>query len=98
MIRKAYRYKFADHVDLKDARETLLLAMIAAEGLVGEGRVMLDAAWAADPGINVIVVGASTTVGRIVNAIFTALLSREFGREAFDVRGVECLPLWGATR
>lgn len=92
MIRQAYRYKFADHVDLGEARDTLRLAIVAAEGLVGEARIRLDAAYALDPSINVIVVGASTEVGRIINAIFVAFISREFGREAFDVLHVECLP------
>ena len=33
-------------IDLAEARNTLLLAIVAAEGLVGEARVRLDAAYA----------------------------------------------------
>jgi hypothetical protein len=89
MIRQAYRYRFSENVDLRDAQDTLLLALLAAEGLFGRARVRMDATWAVDPSINTIAVDASTIVGLTVSLIFTAFITAEFGRDAFDVRRVE---------
>jgi hypothetical protein len=88
---QVYRYRFAPGVDLGEAEDTLLLAMLAAEGLLGEARVRMDAAYAVDESIRAIVVDASTVVGQIVSAIFTTLVLREFGRQAVDVRRFEGL-------
>jgi hypothetical protein len=89
MFEQAYRYRFADRVDLRDAGDTLLLAVLAAEGLFGAAQVRLDFGFAADEAIGVIVVDASTDVGQAVNGIFTSFISREFGRGAFCVKRVE---------
>lgn len=91
MFEQAYRYRFADRVDLQDAGDTLLLAVLAAEGLFGAARVRMDLAFAVDETIYVIVVDASTNVGRAVNGIFTAFVSREFGPDAFCVKRVQGL-------
>lgn len=92
MNRICYRYRFAGDVDLLEAKDTLLLAMLAAEGLFGPVRVRMDAAWASDESINVIVIDAGTLVGMTVSLIFTAFITSEFGASAFDVRQVETLP------
>ncbi len=89
MFDQAYRYKFAEGIDLRDAADTLLLAALAAEGLFGAARVRMDLALATDPSIHVIIVDASTDVGQVVASIFTAFLSREFGPTAFCVKRVE---------
>jgi len=89
MITEAYRYRFRENVDLAEAEDTLLLAVLAVEGLFGEAQVRLDLGFAADEAIGVIVVDASTEVGQAVNSIFTAYLLREFGRLSFHVRRVE---------
>ena len=89
MFEQAYRYRFAARVDLRDAGDTLLLAVLAAEGLYGTARVRMDLAVATDEALRVIVVDASTDVGQAVNGIFAAFLSREFGPDAFSVERVE---------
>ena len=89
MTRIGYRYRFAKDIDLRDARDTLLLALLAAEGLFGRGRVRMDSAWAGDESINVIVIDAGTLVGMTISLIFTAFITAEFGTDAFDVRQVE---------
>ena len=91
MFEQAYRYRFAERVDLRDAGDTLLLAMLATEGLFGAARVRMDFAFATDEAIRVIVVDASTDVGLAVNGIFAAFVSREFGPDAFCVKRVECV-------
>jgi hypothetical protein len=89
MFEQAYRYRFAERVGLRDAGDTLLLAVLAVEGLFGAARVRMDFAFATDEAIRVIVVDASTDVGQAVSGIFTAFLSREFGPDAFCIRRVE---------
>ena len=85
MIDEGYRYKFGKGVDLRDAEDTLLLALLAAEGIYGECRVRMDAAYAVDQALGVIVVEGATEVGQDVCGVFTALLIREFGPRAFRV-------------
>ncbi|MCY3020191.1 MAG: hypothetical protein NTW87_14330 [Planctomycetota bacterium] len=96
MFDQAYRYKFADWVDLRDAGDTLVLSILAAKGLFGATRVRLDFACETDEAIRVIVVDASTDVGQAVNAIFTAFILREFGSGRVHVRRVEGLCACGS--
>ncbi len=91
MNENAYRYRFDEGVDLHQAEETLLLSVLAAEGLYGQARVRMDAAYAVDPGLHAIIVDAGTDVGEAVNLIFTAFILREFGSARVRVRRVEGL-------
>lgn len=95
MNQTTYRYRFNRDVPLQDVEETLLLGVLAAEGLHGEARVRMDAVYSVDESIRAIIVDASTEVGQDVNAIFTAFLLREFGQDAFQVRRVEGGPAEG---
>ena len=83
MITKGYRYKFAEGVRLRDAEDTLLLA---AEGIYGQSRVRMDAAYVVDALPRAIVVDGATQVGRDVSGVFTSFLMKEFGPDAFRVR------------
>ena len=89
MARDTYRYLFRGDIALGEAEETLLLALVAAEGLFGEAQVRMDAGYAVDHSIQTIIVDASTDVGQAVSAIFTAFVLREFGRHAVHVRRIE---------
>jgi len=89
MSSAAYRYKFNEGVDLLEAESTLHLSILAVEGLFGEARVRMDAAYSVDDTIRALIVDASTEVGQDLNAIFTAFIIREFGTDAFQVRLVE---------
>lgn len=97
MMVQAYRYRFAERVDLTDAAETLMLAAVAAEGVFGETQVRLDARCGVDGSINAIVVDASTPVGRMLNSVFAAFVLREFGRDAVNIRQVELIARGGAA-
>ena len=88
MFEQSYRYRFSDLADLRESKGTLLLAILAAQGLFGEARVRMDAGFAVDESIRVLIVDASTVIGKAVNAIFTSFLLREFGSHAFNVRRV----------
>ena len=88
MSQQAYRYRFEERVTLKDAIESLYLAIFAAEGVHGRAQVLLDAGYAFDQAGRTLAVDAGTPVGRTVSQIFTALLSRQFGEGAFAVEMV----------
>lgn len=86
MITEGYRYQFAKGVCLRDAEDSLLLALLAAEGIYGQSRVRMDAAYAVDTPVRIIVVDGATQVGQDVSGVFTSFLTKEFGPDAFRVR------------
>ena len=89
MITEGYRYKFVEGVALREAENTLLLSLLAAEGLYGEARVRMDAGYAVDAALRVIVVDGATPVGQDVCNIFTAFITKEFGPRSFCVHPLE---------
>ena len=89
MITEAYRYRFKEDVDLRDVEDTLLLALLAAEGIYGQPRVRMDAAYTVDKPLRVVVVDASTDVGQDVAGIYTSFIIKEFGPDAFRVRRLD---------
>lgn len=87
-MKKAYKYQFREGIDVRDVEDTLLLACVAAEGLFGEARVRLDTCHCVHRDIRAVGVDASTDVGLVVNAIFTAFILKEFGRDGFTVQAL----------
>ena len=85
MIVQGYTYRFLSGAALEEAERTLLLAMLAAEGLHGEGRVRMDATYATDQAVNTIVVDTSTAVGEDIASIFMAFITKELGQNKFLV-------------
>jgi hypothetical protein len=83
---KAYKYQFRPDIGLRDVEDTLLLAFLAAEGVFGETRVRMDGSYSPDHESRTLTVDASTRVGQIVAAVFTAYIIKEFGRDSFTVR------------
>jgi hypothetical protein len=88
MTSEAYRYTLQRGVSLPDAIESLYLAIFSAEGLYGRAQVRLDAGYCFDAEKRALVVDASTPVGRTISQIFTGLLGRQFGEDAFAVEHV----------
>lgn len=80
-----YRFKFVPSVSLEEAEMTIQLSLIAAEGLHGEARVRLDAAYYLNEKERQITVDARTPIGQDVAAIYCGFCLREFGRDAFDI-------------
>jgi len=89
MTTGVYRFTFDKGVALTDAEATLHLAMIAAEGLFSGALVRMDVTFAVDEPRRGLTVDGSTAVGSAVIRMFTSLLLREFGEDAFTVRRVE---------
>ena len=86
MERQVYRYRVGKAVPFEEAEQTLALALLAVECLVGEAEARLDASLLVDQEKRTCVIDASTEVGRKVARVFTGLLAKQFGDDAFEVR------------
>jgi len=83
--RIVYRLAFEIPVDMDAVEETLLLAILAVACLHGEAAVRLDAGYAINADERVVVIDASTDIGRSVARIFIGLCTREFGDDNFSL-------------
>ncbi|MBT6485279.1 MAG: hypothetical protein HOK71_11545 [Planctomycetaceae bacterium] len=83
-----FRFEFEPDVPLMDPEMSLHLAMFAAEGLFGRARVRLEAEYTIDEPHQAIVVDGSTEVGSLIVRVFTGLLFREYGEDAFRVERI----------
>ena len=86
--KELYRYVFLEDVPIEDIEASLLLAILATESLHGEAQVRLDVAHFLNPAKRACVIDAGTPVGRDLNRLFTGLMGREFGADAFTVERV----------
>jgi hypothetical protein len=89
MNTNAYRFTFHDDIPMTEVRDSILLAAIAAEGVHGRHQVRLDAGYWVDNDEHACVVDFATQVGRTVSLIFTTLVAREFGEDAFKVERID---------
>ena len=89
MNQLVYRYVFGSDVPIEEAEATLLLAVLAAEGLHGEADVRLKGAHAFDPERRNCVIDAATAVGCDINRLFVSFIRHEFGAAAFQVERVD---------
>ena len=87
-----YRYLFQPGVPKAEVEASLLLAVIAVEGLHGEAQTRLDAGHAVGGKFGACVIDAGTPVGRDLAKVFTAFLRREFGEDAFRVERLQPAP------
>ena len=88
MTADVYRFEMDKTVPLLEAEQSLHLALIAVQGLFGQARVRMDAAYHVNESRRVIVVDGTTEIGLALVRVFTEFLLREFGGEAFEVRRV----------
>lgn len=88
----AYRFEFEPHVSLSDAEASLHLALFAIEGIFGRAQVRLDARYELDEDGHAVVLDTTSLVGETALRVFTGLLLREFGEDAFRVRRADALP------
>lgn len=85
MNNQTYSYKFGPKTSMSDVEETLLLAVIAAEGLHGRSKINLDASFMLIEEDRACVIDADNQVGQDIARIFTGLLACEFGEDSFTV-------------
>jgi len=87
-MREICRYEFADGVDLEAIEDTLLISILAAEGLHGRAQIRLNVSYWFERDRRSCLIDATSVVGRDVCCIFTALAIREFGDDSFSVRRI----------
>ena len=83
--RDVRRYTFKRPIPAGEIEETLLLAVLAAEGLHGQPRVRLEAGYTFDEAEHACVIDSGSEVGRDICCIFGGFAIREFGADAFRV-------------
>lgn len=82
---KHYVFTFSDTVPMAGVDETLLMAVVAAEGIHGRARVRLDVKFATNAEGRTCTVSADSEAGQSVAKIFAELLVLEIGDGAFEV-------------
>ena len=85
MAREMYEYQFDPSTPMREVRDTLMLSVIAAEALRGRSEVNLNARFHLDEKRRICEVAADNLVGQDIAKIFTGLLTKEFGEDAFKV-------------
>lgn len=92
MTKYLYRFAFSATPDMAEVEQTLLMAVLAVSCLHGPAAVRLDAGYALDHDKRILLVDASTPVGRDVTRVFAGLCAHEFGDGSFRVEAVEQAP------
>ncbi len=92
MNRDVQRYTFKATVPADEIESTVLLSILATEGLHGQSRVLHEAAYYFDADTRVCVIDCSTEVGRDVCRIFGGFAIREFGEGSFTVHRPNGVP------
>ncbi|MCH8840952.1 MAG: hypothetical protein IH831_09845 [Planctomycetes bacterium] len=85
---QVFSYQFSPSLDIVDVEATVTLAILATESLHGESRVKLEAPHTFDAKNRTCTIEASSEVGRDLNRLFLGFVSREFGRDSFQVERV----------
>lgn len=91
MTTDVFRFRFSERVPLEEAEMSLHLAIFATEGLFGQACVRLDARYELDTDAHALVIDATHAVGSAIVRIFSGLLLREFGEDAFQVERVNAM-------
>jgi hypothetical protein len=92
MTTDVYRYEFTEVVPAVEVETTLVLSIFGVESLHGESQTRLDAQHAFDGKRRIVVIDASTAVGRDLNRLFIGFMTREFGPGSFRVERVQQAP------
>ena len=85
MQSETYRYRFDESIPINEVRESLLLAVLAVEGIHGRCAVRLAGPFNFDRKKSACVIDGSTEIGQHVAGIFTGFLQKQFGDAAFQV-------------
>jgi hypothetical protein len=85
MESQVHRYRFVESLDIAEVQATITLALLATESLHGESRVRLEMCHDFDVGNRTCTVEATGDVGRDFNRLLSGLISKEFGRDSFQV-------------
>ena len=80
-----YRYKLPPDAPMDSVQDSLMIAVLAAEGLHGRSRVRLDAWFELDRKAHRCTVDAATAVGQDIARIFESFLASELGEHVYEV-------------
>ena len=89
MNKTIYHYQIKDGVLMSAVKDSLLLSIMATESLFGRPRINLEARFRLERVSRVCIIDIGTQVGETIARVFTGLLIREFGEQAFKVEKVE---------
>ena len=87
MTKAGYTIQFGDGASMSNVEETLLMSVIAAEGIHGRARVRLDAGFNLDHDRRICTVNADNPVGENIARVFVEFLLLDLGEEGFQVAG-----------
>ena len=88
MSAETYRHEIEEGVPFEEVAQSLALAVLGAECLLGESRVRLEAEFSIDEQERCCTVNAGTESGRQIARLFTGFLVKQFGEEGFWVQDV----------
>ncbi len=80
-----YKFSFRDEAPPKDIEECLYWAAFNTESIYGKAKFRLDCSFHFDRHQKVVLIDKSTDTGKHLAQLFTSIVSREFGEEAFRV-------------
>jgi len=80
-----YRILFKPEVPIDAVEDTLVVAAIAVESLLGRAAFKLDATYHLDREERLCVVDGSTAAGQHIARVLVGLMDREFGEMSFTV-------------
>jgi hypothetical protein len=85
MNKTIYHFQIKDGIFMSAAKDSLLLSIMAAESLFGRPRINLEARFRLERVSKVCIIDIGTKVGETIARVFTGLMIREFGEQAFKV-------------
>lgn len=80
-----YRIVFQRDLPVEAVEDTLMMAVMAVECLVGRPALKLEASFRLDKKLHTCTVDASTPAGQHIARVFVGLMAREFGEGSFTV-------------
>lgn len=81
-----YRFKFKDRINSDLIESKIALAILSAEGVFGQAKVRLNAAYIVSR--NKAVIDVSSEVGEHIAQVFTRFMTEEVGEKKFIVERV----------
>jgi hypothetical protein len=84
-----FKFQFESGVELGQVDEELGRAVIAAQSLFGEVKVVMDAAFSFNPGKRYCVIDPSSEVSRCIAIIFLGFITARFGESRFRLERVD---------
>ena len=89
MNKTIYHYQVKEGILMSAVKDSLLISIMAVESLYGRSRINLEARFRLEKVNRVCIIDVGTLIGETIARVFTGLLIREFGEQAFKVERME---------